>query len=169
MAVAKAKPTTKSEPKAAPKPAEKPAVNSAVQTSAPAIAAFSKAQELEAYRQMLQIRRFEDLAPDDYRRHSPRFQGENFARNLELVRRIEAMAAAKGCTPAQLALAWVLARGDDIVPIPGTRRVKYLDDNLGAVSVRLTADDLTQIDAILPAGAASGARYNAQAMLAVGR
>src|SRR5438105_2560999 len=111
----------------------------------------------------------DDLPADDYRHNAPRFQGENFGKNLELVKKIEDMAAAKGCTPSQLALAWVLAQGDDIVPIPGTKRVKYLDDNLGAVKVRLTADDLTQIDTILPAGAASGARYNAQAMLAVGR
>jgi aryl-alcohol dehydrogenase-like predicted oxidoreductase len=111
----------------------------------------------------------EDLPADDFRRSSPRFQGENFRKNLELVRKIEELAAAKGCTPGQLALAWVLAQGDDIVPIPGTKRVKYLDDNLGAVKVRLTTDDLAQIDAILPAGAASGARYQPQAMLAVGR
>jgi aryl-alcohol dehydrogenase-like predicted oxidoreductase len=108
----------------------------------------------------------DDLPADDYRRSSPRFQGENFRKNLELVKEIEEMAAAKGCTPSKLALAWVLAQGDDIVPILGTKRVKYLDDNLGAVHVRLTADDLTQIDAVLPAGAASGARYNAQLMLA---
>ena len=115
------------------------------------------------------FRSFDDLPADDYRRNTPRFQGENFQKNLELVENIEELAAAKGCTPSQLALAWVLAQGQDIVPIPGTKRVKYLDDNLGAVNVHLTVDDLAQIDAILPAGAASGARYNAQAMLAVGR
>jgi aryl-alcohol dehydrogenase-like predicted oxidoreductase len=111
----------------------------------------------------------DDLPPDDWRRSTPRFQGENFQKNLELVKTIKELAVAKGCTPSQFALAWVLAKGDDIVPIPGTKRVKYLDDNLGAVNVRLTAADLAQIDAILPPGAASGARYNAQAMRAVGR
>ncbi len=89
---------------------------------------------------------------------SPRFQGENFRKNLELVQKIEETAAAKGCTPSQLALAWVLAQGEDIVPIPGTKRVSYLDENLGAAHVRLTADDLAQIDAILPMDAASGPR-----------
>jgi aryl-alcohol dehydrogenase-like predicted oxidoreductase len=111
-----------------------------------------------------QFKTFDDLPADDYRRNSPRFQGENFRKNLELVREIEEMAAAKRGTPSQLALAWVLAQGDDVVPIPGTKRVKYLDDNLGAVNLRLTADDLAQIDAILPAGAASGERYVAQTM-----
>jgi aryl-alcohol dehydrogenase-like predicted oxidoreductase len=111
----------------------------------------------------------DDLPADDYRRSSPRFQGENFQKNLELVEKIEELAAAKGCTPSQLALAWVLAQGDDIVPIPGTKRVKYLDENLGAVNVHLTDDDLAQIDDILPAGAASGERYQPQAMLAINR
>src|SRR5262245_36658112 len=86
-----------------------------------------------------QIKSFDDLPPDDYRRNAPRFQGENFRKNLELVNKIEQLARAKRCTPGQLALAWVLAQGD-IVPIPGTKRLKYLDDNLGAVNVRLTAD-----------------------------
>jgi aryl-alcohol dehydrogenase-like predicted oxidoreductase len=104
----------------------------------------------------------DDLPADDYRRHSPRFQGENFHRNLALVKEIERMAKAKGCTPSQLALAWVLAQGDDIVPIPGTKRITYLDDNLGATGVQLTVADLEQIEAILPAGAAAGARYNEQ-------
>jgi aryl-alcohol dehydrogenase-like predicted oxidoreductase len=116
-----------------------------------------------------QFKTIDDLPADDYRRTSPRFQGENFRRNLELLKKIEEMAAAKGCTPSQLALAWVLDQGEDIVPIPGTKRLKYLDDNLGAVNVRLTADDRAQIDTILPADAAWGARYNARAMLAVGR
>lgn len=89
-----------------------------------------------------QIKRFEDLAADDYRRHSPRFQGENFQKNLDLVARIEEMARRKGCTAAQLALAWVLAQGQDIVPIPGTKRREYLNDNLGALDVELTVDDL---------------------------
>jgi aryl-alcohol dehydrogenase-like predicted oxidoreductase len=111
----------------------------------------------------------DDLAPDDFRRHSPRFQGENFAKNLELVAKIQELATAKGCTPSQLALAWVLAQGPDIVPIPGTKRAKYLDDNLGAVAVQLTTAELAQIDAILPAGATSGERYPAHAMQAVNR
>jgi len=116
-----------------------------------------------------QFKTIDDLPADDYRRTSPRFQGKNFRKNLELVKQIEEMAAAKGCTPSQLALAWVLAQGQDVVPIPGTKRVKYLDDNLGAVTVRLTADDLAQIDAILPEGAASGARYPAQSMQVIDR
>ena len=106
-----------------------------------------------------QIKRFEDLAEDDYRRHSPRFQGENFDKNIELVSRIEAMAKDKGCTPAQLALAWVLAQGDDMVPIPGTKRRTYLEDNVGAINVQLTEEDLRQIDEIAPQGAAAGPRY----------
>jgi aryl-alcohol dehydrogenase-like predicted oxidoreductase len=111
----------------------------------------------------------DDLAPDDFRRHSPRFQGENFAKNLDLVAKIQELAEAKGCTPSQLALAWVLAQGPDIVPIPGTKRAKYLDENLGAVTVQLTSAELDQIDAILPAGQASGDRYPAHAMQAVNR
>ncbi|MFL6215981.1 MAG: aldo/keto reductase [Blastocatellia bacterium] len=106
-----------------------------------------------------QIKRFDDLAEDDYRRHSPRFQGENFEKNLDLVRRIEEIAREKGCTPAQLALAWVMACGDDIVPIPGTKRRAYLEDNIAAVNVELTADDLRRIDEIAPQGAAAGTRY----------
>jgi len=105
------------------------------------------------------IRRFEDLDADDYRRHSPRFQGENFARNLALVERIEALATEKGCTPSQLALAWVLARGSDIVPIPGTRRRPHLEENVAALEVSLSAEELAEIDRIAPAGAAAGARY----------
>jgi aryl-alcohol dehydrogenase-like predicted oxidoreductase len=116
-----------------------------------------------------QFKTIDDLPADDYRRNAPRFQGDNFRKNLELVKKIEQMAAAKGCTPSQLALAWVLAQGQNVVPIPGTKRVKYLDENLGAVRVRLTADDLAQIDAILPAGAASGDRYAAQAMQTIDR
>jgi aryl-alcohol dehydrogenase-like predicted oxidoreductase len=116
-----------------------------------------------------QFQTIDDLPAGDYRRNSPRFQGEKFQKNLELVEKIKELASAKRCTPSQLALAWVLAQGQDVVPIPGTKRVKYLDDNLGAVQVRLTADDLAQIDAVLPTGAASGERYNEQAMLAVGR
>ncbi|HLL53355.1 MAG TPA: aldo/keto reductase [Myxococcaceae bacterium] len=106
-----------------------------------------------------QFKRFEDLAADDYRRQSPRFQGENFQKNLDLVGKIEALAKDKGCPPAQLALAWVLARGKDIVAIPGTKRRKYLEENLGALNVRLSEKDLQEIDAIAPPGVAVGARY----------
>lgn len=116
-----------------------------------------------------QFRRLEDLPADDYRRNAPRFQGENFQKNLDLVKKVEEIAKAKGCTPAQFALAWVLARGEDVVPIPGTKRAKYLDENLGALKVRLTADDLAQIDAVLPMGAAAGERYQPQAMQTVNR
>jgi aryl-alcohol dehydrogenase-like predicted oxidoreductase len=112
---------------------------------------------------------FDDLPADDWRRNTPRFKRENFEKNLELVKKIEELAAAKNCTPGQLALAWVVAQGDDIVPIPGTKRISYLDDNLGAADVRLTADDLAQIDAIVPAGVAAGARYAEQAMRAIDR
>lgn len=106
-----------------------------------------------------QIKTPDDFAPDDYRRHSPRFQGENFRKNLDLVREVERLAAGKGCTPSQFALAWVLAQGEDLVPIPGTKRVKYLEENLGALEVQLTPDDLARLDAIFPPGAASGERY----------
>jgi aryl-alcohol dehydrogenase-like predicted oxidoreductase len=116
-----------------------------------------------------QIKRFEDFAADDFRRFNPRFQGENFAKNLDLVARIEEMARAKGCTAGQLALAWVLAQGDDIVPIPGTKRRRYLEENLGALAVRLDAADLQQIDAVAPRGAFAGARYAAAAMTSVNR
>lgn len=104
------------------------------------------------------LRRFEDLAADDYRRYSPRFQGENFGKNLELVARVEALAAAKGCTPAQLALAWVMTR-DNVVPIPGTKRRDRLRDNVGALNVTLAQDELAHIDAIAPRGSAAGTRY----------
>ena len=116
-----------------------------------------------------QFKKLDDLPADDVRRNHPRFQGENFQKNLDLVKKIEQLAAAKGCTPSQLALAWVLAQGDDIVPIPGTKRVKYLDDDLGAINVRLTSEELAQIDAVLPVGAASGERYHAQALKAIDR
>jgi len=106
-----------------------------------------------------EIRRFEDLAEDDYRRFSPRFQGENFQKNLDLVARVQALAEAKGCSAAQLALAWVLAQGRDVAPIPGTKRRKYLEENLGALEVQLSADDLRHIDEVAPAGAAAGPRY----------
>ena len=116
-----------------------------------------------------QIRRFEDLAADDYRRMSPRFQGENFQKNLDLVARVEEIAKQKRCTTTQLALAWVLAQGDHIVPIPGTKRRKYLEENAGAVSVALGRDDLARIDAAFPKGAASGLRYPGAAMSSVNR
>jgi aryl-alcohol dehydrogenase-like predicted oxidoreductase len=106
-----------------------------------------------------QYKCFEDLASDDYRRFSPRFQGENFQKNLDLVARVEDIAKEKECTPSQLALAWLLAQGEDIIPIPGTKRRKYLEENVGGVSVTLTADDLRRIDEVAPHGAASGARY----------
>ena len=106
----------------------------------------------------------DDLPEDDYRRRHPRFQGENFGKNLELVRRVEEIARTKGCTPAQLALAWVLAQGDTIVPIPGTKRRKYLEENVGAGRVRLTAGDLEELGTAAPAGAASGPRYPDAAM-----
>ena len=106
-----------------------------------------------------QFKRFEDLPADDYRRFSPRFQGENFQKNLELVRRVQAIAKEKGCTPAQLALAWVLAQGEDIVPIPGTKRRKYLEDNVGALNVQLTPQDLRRLNEVFPHGAAAGLRY----------
>ncbi len=106
-----------------------------------------------------QIRRYEDLAEDDYRRNSPRFQGDNFQKNLDLVRRIEEIAREKDCKPSQLALAWVLAQGDDIVPIPGTKRRTYLEENLGALAVRLTPEELEQINETAPQGAAAGTRY----------
>ena len=116
-----------------------------------------------------QIKRFEDFAPDDYRRIQPRFQGENFAKNLALVERVRQLAVAKGCTPGQLALAWVLAQGDDIVPIPGTRRSRNLDENLGALALHLTAGELAGINAIFPTGAAAGTRYPAGMMALLDR
>jgi aryl-alcohol dehydrogenase-like predicted oxidoreductase len=106
-----------------------------------------------------QFKHFDDLPADDYRRLSPRFQGENFEKNLDLVQRVQQIAAEKGCTPSQLALAWVLAQGDGIVPIPGTKRRKYLEDNVGAVNVRLSVDDLKRIEEAFPSGAAAGERY----------
>ena len=101
----------------------------------------------------------DDFEPGDFRRHNPRFQGENFGRNLELVQAVQDLAAQKGCTPSQLALAWLLAQGQDIVPIPGTKRVKYLEDNAGAMHVRLSDAELAQLDAVFPVGAALGDRY----------
>ncbi|HEX5243643.1 MAG TPA: aldo/keto reductase [Tepidisphaeraceae bacterium] len=116
-----------------------------------------------------QIKSPPDLAQDDYRRHSPRFQGENFDRNLKLVAEVQQLAKQKGCTPAQLALAWVLAQGNDIVPIPGTKRRTYLEENLAALEVQLSADDLKQIDDVAPKNVAAGDRYPAHMMSAVNR
>jgi aryl-alcohol dehydrogenase-like predicted oxidoreductase len=116
-----------------------------------------------------QIRRIDDLPADDYRRNAPRFQGENFQRNLDLVAEVERMAREKGCSAAQLALAWVLAQGEDIVPIPGSKRRRNLEDNVGAVPVRLDAGDLQHLDRILPLGAAAGERYAAPQMQALNR
>jgi aryl-alcohol dehydrogenase-like predicted oxidoreductase len=115
------------------------------------------------------ITSLEDLADNDWRRSMPRFEQENFRRNIELVERIKALAAKKGCSPAQLALAWVLARGDDIVPIPGTKRRRYLDENIGALDVHLTTEELAEIDAVLPPGAAAGSRYSAPGMRTINR
>jgi aryl-alcohol dehydrogenase-like predicted oxidoreductase len=115
------------------------------------------------------FKKFEDLPADDYRRNSPRFQGENFQKNLHLVAQVQQLAREKGCTPAQLALAWVLAQGDDVVPIPGTKRREYLEDNAGAVGVELTSEDLWRIEKVFPSGAASGQRYPAHMMELVNR
>ena len=116
-----------------------------------------------------QIRRVEDFEPGDYRLHSPRFQGENFQKNLHLVDEINALASERGCAPAQLALAWVLAQGKDIVPIPGTKKRKYLEENVRALDVALTVDDLARIDRVVPRGAVSGERYAPNALRAVNR
>jgi len=116
-----------------------------------------------------QIKSPADLAEDDYRRHSPRFQGENFDRNLKLVAEVQRLAKQKGCTPAQLALAWVLSQGNDIVPIPGTKRRKYLEENLAALDVQLSAEDLKQIDNVAPKNVAAGDRYPSHMMSAVNR
>ena len=107
-----------------------------------------------------QFKRFEDFAPDDYRRHSPRFQGDNFQKNLDLVKRIEEIADEKKCTAAQLALAWVLAQGDGVVPIFGTKRRPYLEENLRALDIELSAEELKRINEIAPRGAVAGERYS---------
>ena len=116
-----------------------------------------------------QIKRYEDLEQDDYRRNSPRFQGGNFERNMELVHRIEEMAAEKKVKPSQLALAWVLAQGDDIVPIPGTKRRKYLEENVASVEIQLTREELKRIDELAPKGVAAGPRYPEAMMNSVNR
>ncbi|GAC1438480.1 MAG: aldo/keto reductase [Sediminibacterium sp.] len=111
-----------------------------------------------------QIKVFEDFATDDYRRFSPRFQGANFEKNIELVHRVEKLAAAKGCTASQLSLAWVMAQGDHIFPIPGTKRIRYLEENAGALQVHLTQAELAHINDIFPKDAAAGMRYPEQMM-----
>jgi aryl-alcohol dehydrogenase-like predicted oxidoreductase len=111
-----------------------------------------------------QIKRVEDLAADDFRRQNPRFQGENFNKNLELVAKVEEIAKEHKCTPAQLALAWVIAQGDDIVPIPGTRHPKRVEENVGALDIVLSENDLRRIDTAAPKGAAAGERYPAGGM-----
>jgi aryl-alcohol dehydrogenase-like predicted oxidoreductase len=105
----------------------------------------------------------DDLEPTDYRRQSPRFQGENFERNLDLVRRIEEIARSKNVTPAQLAIAWVLSQGDDIVPIPGSKSIGHLEENIAATTIELNADDLARIDEVAPKGVAAGDRYPSMA------
>lgn len=110
------------------------------------------------------ITRPEQFAEDDYRRHSPRFQGDNFGKNLALVDKVKQLAAGIGCTPGQLALAWVLAQGDDIVPIPGTKRRSYLEENVQALELKLSQDTLAELDAVFPFGAASGERYAEESM-----
>ncbi|MEP6916081.1 MAG: aldo/keto reductase [Acidobacteriota bacterium] len=111
----------------------------------------------------------EDFPEGDWRRTNPRFQGENFARNLELVRRVQALATAKGCTAAQLALAWLLAQGDDIVPIPGSKAIARLEENAAAADIELSAEDLAELDAAMPVGAASGTRYAEGGMKSLNR
>ncbi len=113
------------------------------------------------------IKKLEDMAPDDWRRKGPRFQGENFQRNLDLVSRVEEMAREKGCRPAQLALAWVLAQGEDFVPIPGSSRKSHLEENLAALEVKLTSEDLARLDEVAPKGGTAGERYPEAAMKAV--
>jgi aryl-alcohol dehydrogenase-like predicted oxidoreductase len=113
------------------------------------------------------FRTFEDLPEDDYRRNSPRFQGENFQRNLDLVSRVEEIARRKKCTPAQLALAWLLAQGDDIVPIPGTKQRRYLEQNVAALDVELTQSDLGEVEEVAPKGVAAGERYHEAGMRTV--
>lgn len=116
-----------------------------------------------------EIRRFEDLEPGDFRRMNPRFQGENFQKNLELVEKVSQIAARKGVTPAQLALAWVLTKGKDVVPIPGTKRRKYLEQNVAAANIHLSEQELAEIDAVFPQDAASGTRYPEETMGLVNR
>lgn len=114
-----------------------------------------------------QIKKFEDLAMNDFRRYSPRFQGENFAKNLGLVKKIEDIAKEKSCTSSQIALSWVLAQGNDIVPIPGTKKIKYLEENAGALEIKLNDSELKEIDEAFPKGVFSGSRYPEEAMKSV--
>jgi aryl-alcohol dehydrogenase-like predicted oxidoreductase len=114
-----------------------------------------------------QIQKFEDLTEDDYRRFSPRFQGENFNKNIDLVKKIKEIAEEKGCQASQLALAWILAQGEDIVPIPGTKRRKYLEENIESVNIELTEEDIARINQVAPPGAAAGQRYNEASMKSV--
>ncbi len=116
-----------------------------------------------------EIKSVDDLAPDDFRRSNPRFQGENFQKNIDLVTAVSAIAADKGVTAAQLALAWVLAQGETLVPIPGTRRIATLEDNIAAAEIALTPEDLARIDAVFPKGAASGDRYAPSGQAALNR
>ena len=116
-----------------------------------------------------QFKREEDFAADDFRRNSPRFQGENFQKNLDLVAKIEQIAAAKGCSAPQLALAWVLSRGEHVIPIPGTKRRRYLDENLGALAIELSAAESAEIDAAFPPDVAQGTRYTEAGMASVER
>jgi aryl-alcohol dehydrogenase-like predicted oxidoreductase len=116
-----------------------------------------------------QIKSIDDLAEDDWRRMNPRFQGENFQKNLDLVAKIESMAKSRGVKASQLALAWVLAKGEEIIPIPGTKRIKYLEENAAAASIKLTSDELAQLDRALPPGTAAGTRYPEGGMKAVNR
>jgi len=116
-----------------------------------------------------QFRTFEDIPPDDYRRNSPRFQGENFQKNLNLVREVEKLAIEKECKPSQLALAWVMAQGEDIVPIPGTKRRKYLEENAAAALIKLSQEDLARLDEAFPNDAAAGQRYPEHVMALVNR
>ena len=115
------------------------------------------------------VTRFEDFDQDDFRRHSPRFQGENFQKNLDLVKKIEELAEAKGCKPSQLALAWVMAQGEDITPIPGTKRVKYLEENVAALDVTLSREELQAIDEAFPPDAVAGERYPASSINSIQR
>jgi aryl-alcohol dehydrogenase-like predicted oxidoreductase len=116
-----------------------------------------------------QIKKFDDLDAHDFRRLSPRFQGENFQKNLDLVKKIGALAQKKNCTSSQLALAWVMAQGNDLFPIPGTKRLKYLNENVGAIAVTLSREDLEEIDRIAPKGVAAGLRYPEAAMKSLNR
>jgi len=116
-----------------------------------------------------QIKKFEDFDPTDYRRHSPRFQGENFNKNLELVHKIEELAKQKGCTASQLALAWVIAQGDHIFPIPGTKKIKYLEENVAAANIHFTEAELMAVNNLFPKNAVSGLRYPEQAMAGLNR